>query len=130
MNYDEAMEILSTSSRSDWVIDETLGTFTFKCDLLLNIKRVEEDERREFPEVWTKRFADKSAYKTHYDVLYGASILVRKMLVSVDGGRAVLPLPESATNLVVTEADLNFARIIDEPSAVNEYFDRSEMKVV
>ena len=130
MNYDEAMEILFTSSRSDWAIDDTLGTFTFKGDLLLNIKRVEEDERRDFSEVWTKRFADKSAYKAHYDVLYGTSLLVRKMLVSVDGGRAILPLPKSATNLVVTEADLNFARIINEPSAVNEYFDRSEMQVV
>ncbi|GLQ66951.1 hypothetical protein [Gluconobacter kondonii] len=129
MNYDEAIQILATSSRSDWVIDDARGTFTYKNDLNLNIKRDDEAERREFSEPWANKHPDPHAYSKYFDVRYGQSHLERKHLVVVDGGRAILPIPKSAIDLTVTDEDLNFARIIDEPSAVDEYLERSNIQV-
>ncbi|NSL92901.1 hypothetical protein [Acetobacter syzygii] len=129
MTYDQAKKILASSERTDWVIDDTRGTFTYKHDLNLHIKRDDEAERREFQEGWAQNHPDRNAYSTYYDVAYGQSHLERKHLVVVDGGRATLPIPASATNLVVSPEATNFAKIVDEPESVESYLERSKIVV-
>lgn len=129
MTFDQAMEILASSVRTDWVIDDMRGTFTYKHDLNLHIKRDDEAERKEFAEGWAQNHPDPNAYSKYYDVAYGQSHLERKHLVVVDGGRAILPIPASGTNLVVSPEETNFAKIVDEPESVENYLERSRIVV-
>ncbi len=64
-----------------------------------------------------------------YTINYGSSFVDRKTLVSVDGHRATLPMPAWATDLNVKSSDVNFAKIVDIGDSVDEYIQRSGLKV-
>lgn len=127
MNYNDVENILATSKKDDWIINDTLGTFTYKEDLNLRIERSSED--REFNEEWARNFPDKNARAEDYKVFYNNSFVDEKMLVSVDGARATLPLPKSETDLTVTSANANFARIVNVGNQFDDYLKRSNFSI-
>lgn len=127
MKYDEVENILASSSKDDWIVNDTLGTFTYKNDLNLRIERSPED--REFNEEWAKNFPDKNARAEDYKVFYNNSFVDEKMLVSVDGSRAILPLPKSESDLTVTAANVNFARIVNVGSQFDDYLSESNFSI-
>ncbi len=43
MNADEVKKILAQSSQHDWIVDAETGSFTYKNDLNLHIKRADYD---------------------------------------------------------------------------------------
>lgn len=129
MKLDDVKEILANSSQEDWIIDDESGSFTYKNDLNLHIERAEYDSCREFNEPWATSHPDKHAVAVDYVVKYGSSFVDKKMLVSVDGHRATLPLPKSINNLCVTASDVNFAKIVNIGDRVDEYLERSRLKV-
>ena len=45
-------------------------------------------------EVWTERFSDKHAVGIYVDVLYEGGVVYRDYVISVDGGRCILPHPK------------------------------------
>jgi len=45
-------------------------------------------------EPWTARFADKHSVGLNVDVLYHGAVVFRDYLISVDGGRCILPHPK------------------------------------
>lgn len=126
MNYDEVENILATSKKDDWISNDELGTFTYKKDLNLHINRSSDD--REFNEPWAKNFPDKNARAVDYKVFYNNSFVDEKMLVSVDGARAVLPLPKSPDDLTVKKSNVNFASIVDTGNQFSNYMERSGLK--
>jgi hypothetical protein len=44
-------------------------------------------------ELWTERFTDKHAVGVYVDVLYFGAVVFRDYVISVDGGRCILPHP-------------------------------------
>ncbi len=64
-----------------------------------------------------------------YTFNYGSSFVDMKTLVCVDGDRATLPMPGSATDLNVKSSDVNFAKIVDIADSVDEYIQRAGLKV-
>lgn len=129
MNIDEVKFILSHSSQHDWVINDEIGAFTYKQDVLLRIQRQEFDEYNSFNEPWAVKHPDHQAYSVKYTVYYGSSFIEERTLVSVDGHRATLPMPESRTDLTVTASDVNFAKIVDILGKVDEYIRRSGISI-
>lgn len=126
MDYNKVENILATSKKEDWISNDELGTFTYKKDLNLHINRSPDD--REFNEPWAKNFPDKNARAVDYKVFYNNSFVDEKMLISVDGARAVLPLPKSPDVLTVKKENVNFASIVDTGNQFSNYMERSGLK--
>lgn len=129
MNLNDVKKILAHSSQEDWIVDDESGSFTYKNDLNLHIDRADYESYREFNEPWATSHPDKHAVAVEYVVKYGSSFVEKKMLVSVDGHRATLPLPKSVDDLRVKASDVNFAKIVDIGDRVDEYLERSRLKV-
>lgn len=130
MTKHEVDKILETTTQDEWIVDDYSGSFTFKNDLNLRIERAEFDTYEDFYEKWATSHPDKNAKSIMYTVFYNNSTVIRKMLVSVDGHRATLPLPKSPTELHVTKADVNFAKIVNILDTVDDYLDRSGLSVI
>lgn len=129
MKLDDVKEILANSSQEDWIVDDESGSFTYKKDLNLHIDRADYESYREFNEPWATSHPDKNAVAVEYTIKYGSSFVDKKMLVSVDGHRASLPLPNSMNDLRAKASDVNFAKIVDVGGRVDEYLERSRIKV-
>ncbi len=129
MNADEVINILAQSSQDDWIVDDETGSFTYKYDLYLHIKRAVFVWYNLFIEAWAVCHTDKNGCSVEYTINYGSSFVDSKTLVAVDGHRATLPMPASATDLNVKSSDVNFAKIVDIGDSVDEYIQRSGLKV-
>lgn len=129
MEFDEVQKILSHSSQDEWIVDDESGSFTYKKDLNLHIDRADYESYRNFNEPWATSHPDQNAFAVDYVVKYGSSFVDKRMLVSVDGHRATLPLPKSLEDLRVKASDVNFAKIVDIGHRVDEYIKRSGLKV-
>ncbi len=130
MTVKEIEEILSSTSSSDWVIEEELGAYTYKQDVLLRIQKhpINYHADKFCGEEWaTTKHADPDAYKVTYDVYYGESFIATKHLVTVDGCRACLPMPTHGTNEIPYQ-DYLFAKIVA-PGGLDEYIARSGLIV-
>ncbi|HPM47256.1 MAG TPA: hypothetical protein PL056_09310 [bacterium] len=66
MNYDEAIEIVRSSSREDWICESDTNSFTYKRNLCLHIKQLEIDRHDLFNEDWATKHPDKKAYKVAF----------------------------------------------------------------
>jgi len=129
MRQKEVNNILATSSQNEWIVDDETGSFTYKDDLNLRIERAEYDKSNSFNEDWATGHPDSLAEKVNYTVKYGSSFIARKTLVSVDGGRATLPMPDVKTKKIVSSDDMNFAKIVDVGDRTDEYIERSGLTV-
>lgn len=129
MKLTKVKEILTKSSQDDWIVDDETGSFTYKDDLNLHIQRAEYDSYREFNESWATSHPDPHAVVVEYVVKYGTSFVDKHMLVSVDGHRATLPMPKSENDLRVNSSNVNFAKIVNIGDRVDEYIERSKIRV-
>ncbi len=129
MNLEDIQKILATSSQDEWIVDDESGSFTYKNDLNLRIERADFDTYRSFNEPWATNHPDSSAMAEDFTVKYGGSFVDKHTLVSVDGHRATLPMPESAGSEYVSKEDVNFAKIVDIGGRVDKYLRRSKLKV-
>lgn len=127
MTYDDAMTMVANSTRQDWkhLADDSI--WVFKGDVNLRIERDREFEG-DFAEPWTKVFPDKSSSMIRYRVCYGASVIGLHSLVSVDGGRADLPLPTAGTTSVRRDRYV-VARIVDQQGDLDDYMQRAQLTV-
>lgn len=128
MNATEIKNILATSEQNAWIVDDESGTFAYKDDVNLQIIRTPFEYQTEFNEPWATRHPNPTAYRVDYVVKYRDAVVDRKVMISVDGHRAELPMTKSINNLTVTASDVNFARIIatgGNENRLNEYLDRS-----
>ncbi|RXJ78063.1 hypothetical protein CRV03_03580 [Arcobacter sp. F155] len=130
MTYNELDEVIKDSTKADWLFNDERGIYTFKNDLNLRIQRKEIDfDFDKFGgEDWATRHPDPTAYRETYEIYYGSSFVKEKLLVSVDGHRATLPLPKINTNIVSYE-DYHFAEIVDQLNTLSEYMERAGLKL-
>ena len=86
----------------------------------------------EFHEPWATVWPDAKACSAYVDISRYGSLVYRDLFVIVDGGRAYLPMPESADSLQVAPA---YASLIELPAALtpglsvySQYFRRTGLK--
>ncbi len=130
MTYDELMVIIDESERDDWLFSDERGVYTFKHNLNVRIQRREIDHEWDkfTDEDWATKHPDPTAYRVTYEIYYGASFVKEVLMVSVDGHRATLPLPDRNT-LKVSAQDYRFAQIVDQLGTLEEYMRRSGLEV-
>ena len=127
MTYDEIINTVRDSDPiNDWYrVDKLSRRVTvYKPDVNLRFE-VDHDEESglglAFFAEWATEFPDERAYGVNHYLWYGASLVRRFLLVSVDGGRASLPIPHSAQDLKVSRLDYVVAAIHDSGETLDEY---------
>ncbi len=121
--------ILESDPTDDWNVSQigNVQTSIFKHNVNLRIQVNYDDvgvHAKNFHETWATKHADKHATSYYCDIYYGDSLIEQKVVVNVDGGRAILPLPEINTNRY-TLLDYKIAKVADKSSRIDEYIKRS-----
>lgn len=134
MGYDEIMEFIkTTNAKADWKWVQTSWAEEafLKEDPRLRIRVRWDDEGihvKGFVEPWANKHPDPSANSYWYDLTYDGALIERFILVSVDGARAELPLPDRNT-LEVEPLIYRVAQIFDGLNTLDEYMRRSGLNV-
>ena len=116
MTYDDLLAIVAGSSRDEWVSNGK--HWTYKPDLMIRLEDTTNDEYedrrdRDFNEEWAMAFPDKNARRVSYTLYYGPSVVKKVDMVSVDGGRTLIPMTKSPTEHTITEWQYRFAKIVE-----------------
>jgi len=117
---------VENSTKEDWYINEH-DERILRSDPNIKIISSDFDERSPFHEEWATTHPDPHAYLYQYFLYYNSSLIKKYNLVSVDGGRANLPIPRAGTN-IIPRKDYRFALIINERETL-EYIHRSGLIV-
>ena len=125
MDFCRAVFILNNSKRDEWIVNKLGLSLTYKSDLNLRIEL--QDNSTPFKEDWMECYPNKSGFVVEYIIKYGSSFVARQWLIAVDGGRCVLPKPN--TDLKVTPPDVNFAKIVSHDEMVDVYLEKSGITV-
>jgi hypothetical protein len=133
--YEDIIQIIKDSDpKKDWVQPkdshkEELEIRFHKEDVNLRFEINRHDGTHvvnsDFKENWANFHSDPKA-SSYYVGLYYASTLVETFfLVSVDGGRASLPLPKTANNFTFNDLDYKVAQIHDSFDTLTDYIGRT-----
>jgi hypothetical protein len=85
---------------------------TWFPDALVQI--VLEDPEQPFNEPWVKNFADPGASRMLVHIKYGGATVHTETFVSVDGGRHMLPMPESQKSLKIDKLEYLLAELFND----------------
>ncbi len=126
--------VLDSNPASDWKVtrNDFKDVAVFTRDINLRIEHSHEASgihSNDFREGWANQFPDPYAHSLYYDIYYGMSLLDQIVLVAVDGGRAVLPLPKTQTDLQVSKFAYQVAKIFDNFNTVDEYIQKAGLTI-
>jgi hypothetical protein len=121
---------------ADWnheTIDSRSIT-AYRRDLNLRFEINYSDEGTQyFVEAWANRHPDPRASGYWCDLYYASTLIERFILVAVDGGRAMLPIPRCGSDLAhldeVTSLEYKIAQIHDTLGTLDQYLRRSGLRV-
>ena len=125
MTYDAIKEMIQTSQPCDWLFNEREDIFTFKHDLDLQIKSL---NNRPFNEPWATSFPNKNASFIEYGIYYQNKLIETKHLVGIDGFLAIVPLLKAADNFSFSDEDYHFAEIVNRLPNLHKYLKRIQDK--
>jgi hypothetical protein len=135
MTIDQLLQLVELSSAAtDWMVftSDTTTEAASKEDPRLRVT-VHHDERgihqEDFREPWANGFPDPKAVSYWADITYDRALIDRRVLVSVDGGRAMLPMPQSRVDLKVNKLHYRIAELLDGMSTLPDYFSRAGLRV-
>lgn len=114
---------------NDWDrrINNQLQTAIFKKNVNLRIEinyNIDGVHTTQFNEKWATNHPDKKATSYYCKTYFGLTIIRDDILVSVDGGRAFVPIPHYQSK-TVDLLTYKIAKIIDQPNRTDEYMRRS-----
>jgi len=94
--------ILESDPKDDWNVQQIgqIQSSIFKHNVNLRIQVNYDDDgvhAENFNESWATKHPDSHATSYYCDIYYGTSLIEQKIVVSVDGGRAILLLPKINT---------------------------------
>lgn len=86
------------STISDWKYDGGDYVMHYLPDQKITIRWDRQEDQEPFSEEWAVKHPDKKAYSTSYYICYEQRIIKTFGMVHVDGGRALIPMPNYVTN--------------------------------
>lgn len=117
MTLQELFHKIISSEPDDWHAEELRNEdghawiATLKSDIDIQIQWGRACVR-EFEEAWTQKFPNREASSEYAEVLYRGHVVLSDVYVSVDGGRALLPMPTIRT-LEVPQQRLFFVGLLN-----------------
>lgn len=127
MDIDSIRRMIRESEESDWISHKDGEGATFKHDVNIMYKLSHEDTR--FNEEWATQHPDSNAQRATITLSYGASYLGEVVCASVDGGRAVVPLPNLQTKGIPYDDYLAAKFGSPNNNQLDEYIRRSGLTV-
>ncbi|MDA7982889.1 MAG: hypothetical protein MPJ79_01995 [Alphaproteobacteria bacterium] len=122
--------VASSNPRSDWNVvskpDREIRYFRGDVNLRFESGHVCAEE---FETEWTKGKFPGPARSDFYNLYYGSTLVYQFVLVSVDGARAILPLPSDLENLIVEPLNYKVAQIYDSLNSLDHYMGVCRLKV-
>jgi hypothetical protein len=111
---EQVLNMVLSSEPEVFKYDDSTGVFFLKSDVSLRIvfERGEESDE-EFHEPWVANFPDRRGTRQPVYIYYGQTRVMDVPCVYVDGGRHVIPLPRSATDLTITPFRYHVGRILN-----------------
>ena len=130
MKYQSVVQMFLLSFANQWERVSGNHEYAF-CKEDINLRIVssladDDIQQDDFREPWANKFPDPSARGYFYNLYYGSTLLHRFILVSVDGARASLPVPQIGT-MDVTQAQWKVAEIFDGLGTLDEYAKQAGM---
>lgn len=89
----DLLAMIRFGDTQDWTYFPRLRRLTYNPDPSFTIE-IDSDDDTEFREEWMKVFPDKTGSKHYVTLRHNNSVLADEIFIGVDGGRALLPLPE------------------------------------
>ena len=132
MTYDELIQFIQdTDPVNEWhSIDRNFIEERFLNEdprLRIISKSIDDGiHNDDFQEAWANGHPDPSAVSYYYNILFDGNFIHRLILVSVDGHRATLPLPNTQT-MQVNPFDYKIAQIFDATNTLDDYMRRSRI---
>jgi hypothetical protein len=113
---EQVLNMLLSSEPEDFNYDDSTGVFVHTRDIKLRIvlERNTESEK-EFDEPWVHRFPDPTGTRQPVYIDYGGTRVQEVPCVYVDGGRHILPIPKSVTDLTISRFQYHIGRILNLP---------------
>lgn len=135
MTFDEISNIMASSGASNWQTftkgSGPSSTAFYKNDVLLRVEMSfseENEHNSDFKEPWANKFPDSKALSYYANLYYGSTKIGYYILVSVDGGRALLPLPARA-NFIVKQESYLVASLFDDGKSLDDYMGRAGLRL-
>jgi hypothetical protein len=131
--------VLNSDPSTDWTqVQEGVNSHrVFLNEINIRLVMKEDDsgiQCEDFYARWANGFPDRHATGYWCYLYYGNALVSRTVLVSVDGGRCMLPIPrefdENQELLVVDPYDYKIAEIYDVIGDLPSYFQRSGLKLI
>ena len=116
-HYDSRKYIIRTvldSLKKDWEYDDHLSEFVYIPDFRIRIiEFTEKGEGRKFIEPWVQNFPDNNGMIHNYAIYYLGLRIYDFTMVFCDGFRYLIPLPQSAKNLVISKNQYALGKIME-----------------
>lgn len=134
LSIDEILKEITDSSPTDWEVnfsnDAETAIFKKYPNLRIETRHTKEFVHNDsFHEKWANKFPNPNATSYFYYLYLGATRLKEFILISVDGGRALLPLPKSAIELNVEPLRYKVAKIFDRFGTCDNYMNRAGLNL-
>ena len=132
MTKDEVWKIIEESSPEDWTVTEVNnGVYhtVFNDDLSLCIVDDSDFNRCECNEAWAVSHPDPHAMRYELQIMYAGNCVASVPVVSVDGIRACIPIPNS-TSKEISYREYKVALIGSQGNErLDEYIKRCKLRV-
>ena len=126
---EQIIEIVINSEMNDWDEDSELPIMYYVPDPKITIKWDRTEEPEPFNEEWAIKHPDKNAKYARYYVCYDDKTINIVDMVSVDGGRALIPVPARMTNHI-SRSNYMIGRLLNwDLDNYNDYIIRSGLIV-
>ncbi len=138
-SYEGVFEVIKRSDENnDWegISGPTGDSRLYKMDVNLRMEMLHSDagiQNKDFHEDWANNHPNRHAIGYWCDIYYGTTLVGRRILVSVDGGRCLLPLPKFGKMYeeykVVPYINYKIAKIFDTIGDISNYMNRCKFIV-
>ncbi len=136
MTLQQLITTVIDSRSDDWIYDDERQTWVYALDLDVRFEgkpvSLKAPKAEEFHEPWAKRYPSSHAFRANFKLWYRNSMVRDYFFIDVDGHRALLPLPRSQDQLIITLEQERVARILnrahrDQSAYFNRYIERFEV---
>lgn len=129
--------IMASDSSDDWskgCFDDISRTETMFFKKNVNLRFVYAYDERfiqqaDFKEDWANMHRNPNATGYFVQLYFASTHILNVILVSVDGGQALLPIPKCDENRFVSLLDYKVAQIFDKTGLLDEYMTRSGLQI-